>query len=127
MFIIIGIVVVLGCIITGFLMINGPLGVLIQPSEFVVIGGAAIGATLAANPIKLLMSTLGKVMAALKGSPYTKAAYFELLQMQYDVYVNLKERRRLVTRRRCQQSDVFRNLYEISGIYRKPSCGRLLL
>ena len=91
MFVIIGIVVVLGCIITGFLMINGPLGVLIQPSEFVVIGGAALGATLAANPIKLLKNAMGKVIGTLKGSPYNSAAYFELLQMQYDVYVNLKK------------------------------------
>ncbi|MEZ5307037.1 MAG: flagellar motor stator protein MotA [Pyrinomonadaceae bacterium] len=91
MFIIIGIVVVLGCIVTGFLMINGPLGALIQPSEFVVIGGAAIGATIAANPVKFLTGTINKAIGALKGSPYTKVAYFELLQMQYDVYVNLKK------------------------------------
>ncbi|NNE65129.1 MAG: flagellar motor stator protein MotA [Pyrinomonadaceae bacterium] len=91
MFIIIGIIIVLGSIITGFLMINGPLYVLVQPSEYIVIGGAALGATLAANPLKLLTNTLGKLMGAIKGSPYNKAAYFELLQMQYDVYVNLKK------------------------------------
>lgn len=91
MFIIIGIVIVLGCIVTGFLMINGPLGVLIQPSEFVVIGGAALGATLAANPMKLLKATIQKLIGAIKGSPYNKTAYFELLQMQYDVFVNLKK------------------------------------
>lgn len=91
MFIIIGLVVVLGCVIGGFLMVNGPLGVLIQPSEFVVIGGAAIGALLAANPIKLLMLLTVKLPAALKGSPYTKSAYEELLKMQYDIYVNAKK------------------------------------
>lgn len=91
MFLIIGIVVVLGCVIGGFLMINGPLAVLIQPSEFVVIGGAAIGATLAANPLKFLMLVLKKLPAALKGSPYSKAAYSEVLRMQYDIYVNSKK------------------------------------
>lgn len=91
MFIIIGIIIVLGSILTGFLMIGGPLGVLVQPSEYIVIGGAAIGATLTSNPMKLITSTFGKLMGALKGSPYTKSAYFELLQMQYDVYVNLKK------------------------------------
>lgn len=91
MLIIVGIVIVLGCIVTGFLMINGPLYVLMQPSEFIVIGGAAIGATLAGNPIKLLTQSSGKLIAALKGSPYNKKAYFELLQMQYDVFVNLKK------------------------------------
>lgn len=91
MLLIIGIVVVLGCVIGGFLMINGPLGVLVQPSEFVVIGGAAIGATLAANPVKFLMLALKKLPAALKGSPYSKAAYSEVLRMQYDIYVNSKK------------------------------------
>lgn len=91
MFLIIGIVIVLGCVIGGFLMINGPLGVLVQPSEFVVIGGAALGATIAANPIKLLMQLTKKIPAALKGSQYNKASYMELLRMQYDIYVNSKK------------------------------------
>jgi len=91
MFIIIGIAVVLGCVIGGFLMINGPLGALVQPSEFVVIGGAAIGSMIAANPLKNLMLILKKLPAALKGSPYSKAAYVELLRMQYDIYVNSKK------------------------------------
>lgn len=91
MFIIIGIVIVLGCVIGGFLMINGPLGVLVQPSEYVVIGGAALGATIAANPIKFLMLVTKKLPAALKGSPYSKKTYIELLQVQYDIYVNTKK------------------------------------
>lgn len=91
MFIIIGIVIVLGCVIGGFLMINGPLGALVQPSEFVVIGGAVIGATIAANPLKFMMQVLAKLPAALKGSPYNKASYSEVLRMQYDIFVNSKK------------------------------------
>ena len=91
MFIIVGIVFVLICVLGGFLMIDGPLGVLIQPSEFVVIGGAVIGATIAANPMKFLMLLTKKVPAALKGSRYNKNTYSELLRMQYDVYVNSKK------------------------------------
>jgi chemotaxis protein MotA len=91
MLIIIGLIIVFGCVIGGFLMINGPLGVLVQPSEFVVIGGAVIGATIAANPIKFLKQVLAKLPVALKGSPYNKAAYTEILRMQYDVFVNSKK------------------------------------
>lgn len=72
-------------------MIDGPLGVLVQPSEFVVIGGAAIGAMLAANPLKFLLLITKKLPAALKGSPYTKTAYSEVLQVQYEIYVNSKK------------------------------------
>lgn len=91
MFLIIGIVVVMLCVIGGFLMIDGPLGVLIQPSEFVVIGGAVIGATLAANPVKFLMRIVALLPAAIKGSPYNKNVYSDLLRMQYDVFVNSKK------------------------------------
>ena len=70
MLLIIGIILVMVCVIGGFLMIDGPLGVLLQPSEFVVIGGAVIGATLAANPLKFLMRIMKLLPAAMKGSPY---------------------------------------------------------
>lgn len=91
MLIIIGIIIVFGCVIVGFLMIDGPLAVLIQPSEFVVIGGAVIGATIASNPMKYLMHILKKIPVMLKGSPYNKNVYSELLRMQYDIYVNSKK------------------------------------
>lgn len=91
MLLIIGIVVVLVCVIGGFLMINGPLGVLVQPSEFVVIGGAVIGATLAANPVKYLMRITALLPVALKGSPFNKKTYTELLQVQYDMFINSKK------------------------------------
>jgi chemotaxis protein MotA len=91
MFIVIGIVFVLVCVIGGFLMVQGPLGVLVQPSEFVVIGGAAIGSMIAANPLKMLVLILKKLPAALKGSPYSKEAYSEVLRMQYDVFINAKK------------------------------------
>jgi flagellar motor component MotA len=46
MFVIIGIVVVIGAILGGYLMEHGNLKVLIQPAELIIIGGAAIGTLL---------------------------------------------------------------------------------
>ena len=43
MFAIIGIVVVFGCVVAGYLMEHGNLKVLMQPAELIIIGGAAIG------------------------------------------------------------------------------------
>jgi chemotaxis protein MotA len=54
MFSIIGIVVVFGCVVAGYLMEHGNLKVLIQPSELVTILGAAIGTVLIANPLYIL-------------------------------------------------------------------------
>jgi len=91
MLLIIGIVVVFLSVIGGFLMINGPLSVLIQPAEFVIIGGAVIGATVAANPVKYLKQIMVDLPKSLKGSLYNKTVYLELLQMQYDIFVNSKK------------------------------------
>ena len=46
MFVVIGFVIVIGGVVGGYLMAGGALGVLNEPSEFVVIGGAAIGSLL---------------------------------------------------------------------------------
>ena len=42
----VGIVIVLAAVCGGFAMAGGHFGVLLQPSEFVVIIGAAIGVTI---------------------------------------------------------------------------------
>jgi chemotaxis protein MotA len=91
MLILVGIAVVLISVGVGFAMVNGPFGTLIQPSEYVVIGGAVIGATIASNPMKYLMQILGKLPVALKGSIYNKNTYSEVLRMQYDIFVNSKK------------------------------------
>ena len=67
MFIIIGLVIVFGSIIGGFLMEHGLLKVLIQPAEFLTIGGAAIGTLLIANPLHVIKKIMGGVIGALKG------------------------------------------------------------
>ena len=54
MFAIIGIVVALGAILAGFLMEKGPLLVLMQPSEFIIIGGAGLGTLIAGNQMHVL-------------------------------------------------------------------------
>jgi chemotaxis protein MotA len=81
MFVIIGIVVVIGAIVGGYLMEHGNLKVLIQPAELVIIGGAAIGTVLIANPLFILKKIAGGLAGALGGSPFTKEKYLETLKM----------------------------------------------
>ena len=54
MFAIIGIVVVFGAVLAGYLMEHGNIKVLLQPAELVIIAGAAIGTVLVANPLHIL-------------------------------------------------------------------------
>jgi chemotaxis protein MotA len=85
MLIIVGAVVVTGAVLGGFLMAGGHIAVLIQPSEFVVIGGAALGSLLISTPVKVVQ-TLVKQVTAIFGTGPTKADYVDLLSMQYQVF-----------------------------------------
>jgi chemotaxis protein MotA len=87
MFVIIGIVIVFGSVIGGYLMHHGNLLVLNQPSEFVIIGGAAFGTLFIANPMHLVISIFKSSVAVLKGSPYNQAYYMENLRMLNDLFV----------------------------------------
>ena len=86
MFVIIGIVVVLGATVGGYLMEHGNLKVLIQPAELLIIGGAAIGTVLIANPLHILKKMVGGLTGLLKGSPYGKAKYLESLKMLFELF-----------------------------------------
>src|SRR3954466_14029343 len=83
MFAIIGIVIVFGCIVAGYLMEHGNLKVLIQPAELVIIGGASIGTVLVANPLHILKKIVGGCASGVGGSKFTQKRYVESLKMMY--------------------------------------------
>jgi chemotaxis protein MotA len=86
MFVIIGAVVVLAAVLGGFMMAGGPLEVLIQVSEFVVIGGATIGMVLISAPMRMLKKMGGKAGGLFKPDPYTKEEYLRLLQSLFELF-----------------------------------------
>jgi len=85
MFAIIGIVVVIGAILCGYLMEHGNIRVLVQPAELIIIGGAAIGTVLIANPLHILKKIAAAIPGAFGGSKFTEARYTETLKMMYDL------------------------------------------
>ncbi len=86
MMVIIGLVIVFGAVLGGYVMHHGQLAVLIQPSEFVIIGGAGLGALIAANPPAVIKATLGQLVALVKPTPFGAQAYAELLQVLYEIF-----------------------------------------
>src|ERR1700733_15375366 len=86
MFAIIGIVVVFGAVLGGFLMEKGPILVLMQPSEFLIIGGAAIGTLLSANPVHVLKKVVSGLLSVLKGSKYSRQRYIDSLKMMFTLF-----------------------------------------
>lgn len=87
MFVIIGILVVIGAVIGGFLMAGGNLAVLLQPSEFVTIIGAAIGSLLISSPLSLLKKIFKSLPQLLKSEHYSKQDYLELLKGFNDLFL----------------------------------------
>jgi chemotaxis protein MotA len=85
-FTIIGLIVVFGSVLFGYTMHHGKIAVLIQVSEFIIIGGAGIGSMLVANPPGLIVRSLKDTVALLKPNPYGEKAYAELLQLLYQVF-----------------------------------------
>src|SRR5580692_5932567 len=85
MFAIIGILVVFGCVVGGYLMEHGNLRVLLQPAELITIGGAPIGTILIANPLHFLKQIAGGVSGVFSGSKFTRQAYIDSLKMMYDL------------------------------------------
>jgi chemotaxis protein MotA len=83
MFSIVGILIVFGAVLGGFLMEKGPLLVLLQPSELVIIGGAAIGTMLAANPMHVLKKIFAGLTQILGGSKFTTQRYLDTLKMMF--------------------------------------------
>jgi chemotaxis protein MotA len=86
MFAIIGIVVVLGAVVGGFLMEHGPMRVLLQPAELLIIGGAGIGTALIANPLPVLMRIGKGCVIAFKPSQFTKQLYLDYLKMLNELF-----------------------------------------
>jgi len=84
MFVIIGMVVVTGCVLAGFVLSGGAIGALIHPTEILTIGGASVGALIIMSPTKVLKDLMSGCLAMLKGSPYGKEAYRELFKCLYD-------------------------------------------
>jgi len=86
MFAIIGIVVVFGAVVAGYLMEHGNLKVLMQPAELVIIGGAAIGTVLVANPLHILKEIVGGILGVIGGSKFTKQLYLDSLKTMYELF-----------------------------------------
>jgi chemotaxis protein MotA len=96
MFVIIGAAIVLAGVLGGYLIEGGPLAVLIQPVEFMIIGGAAIGSLLVGTPLPILMRLSKNVLIVMGGDPYTKAQYLNLLKTQFEIF-NMAKRDGLIS------------------------------
>ena len=83
---ILGAIVVMASVLGGFMAHGGQLLAIWQPFEIVIICGAALGAFIIANPMKVVMGALKSVPALLGGPVYKKQDYMDLLGLMYDLF-----------------------------------------
>ncbi len=87
MFVIVGWVIVIGCVFGVFIAHGGNIGVVLHalPFELITIGGATAGAFVANNQMKVIKATMKGLGSCFKGSKYSKARYMDLLALMYDI------------------------------------------
>ena len=87
MFVFVGWGVVIACVFGVFIAHGGNIKVVLTalPFELITIGGATLGAFLAANKMTVVKATLAGLGKCFKGSKYTKDRYMELLALMYDI------------------------------------------
>ncbi|MDQ2840783.1 MAG: hypothetical protein M3Y72_07040 [Acidobacteriota bacterium] len=83
---IVGILAVIGAILGGYLMEHGNMKVLVQPAELIIIGGAAIGTLLIANPLAVIINIFKAILGVLSSDKYNKARYLKTLKMLNDLF-----------------------------------------
>ncbi|MBX7139125.1 MAG: flagellar motor stator protein MotA [Oligoflexia bacterium] len=88
--VIVGLLGVTACVIIGFVGPGGPLPVLVQPFEFIVIGGAGLFATIISNPAPVLKALIPGLLGTIKGSGIGKETYRDLLGLMASIFDTMR-------------------------------------
>ncbi|MCB1468464.1 MAG: flagellar motor stator protein MotA [Rhizobiaceae bacterium] len=92
--ILIGFAVIMGCVLGGFMAMGGHIEVLIQPWEVVIICGAALGAFLIANPMKIVKDTGKSCIEAFKQAVPKEKDYLAVLGVLHSLMRELRTKSR---------------------------------
>ena len=92
MFAIIGLVVLLGMVFGGFIFTGGDIGPVLHalPHEMLIIGGAAVGATIAGNSLAHLKAIGGAFMKIFKGPQHDKQDHIDAIALTTQLMKVLK-------------------------------------
>ena len=90
MAVIIGLLGVTACVLIGFIGPGGPLPVLFQPFEYIVIGGSGIFTVVISNPGTVLKGIIPGILKAIKGSGINKSTYTDLLGLMASIFDTMR-------------------------------------
>jgi chemotaxis protein MotA len=86
MYALIGIAAVFAAVLGGFLLESGNLYVLLQPAELLIVGGAAAGIVMVANPPSVIHRMWRGCLAAFRPPPRTPPVFLRNLRMLYEIF-----------------------------------------
>jgi chemotaxis protein MotA len=86
MYALIGIAAVFAAVLGGFLLEKGNPYVLLQPAELLIVGGAAAGILMVANPPSVMRKMGRGWLAAFRSPPRTSAVFLRNLRMLYEIF-----------------------------------------
>ena len=85
-----GFIIVTLSVFGGFTMAGGHLGPLYQPTEILMIVGAAVGSFVAANNGKAIKATLRTASTLKRTKKYDKEIYMQLMSLQYNLLSKMR-------------------------------------
>ena len=88
---VIGSIIVVGCVLGGFILEGGHILALWHPTEILIIVGAALGAFITSNPPKISKRAFQQAIALPKGPRYGRDDYVTLLKLVYDILVKMRK------------------------------------
>jgi chemotaxis protein MotA len=83
---VIGLVLVSGSVVGGYVLSHGELRVLWQPFEVLIICGSAMGAFVIANPMSLVRQVLRELPRLLRPSPFDAGLHMETLLLLHALF-----------------------------------------
>jgi chemotaxis protein MotA len=86
MLVLAGLGVVIVSVIGGFVLAGGNLLTLLQWSEFLIIGGASLGALLVSTPMPTLKKIINYLQNSIKSGGQTQEKFVEMLQLLYELF-----------------------------------------
>jgi len=84
----VGILVVFAMVFGGFIIAGGHMSVILKaaPLELMIIGGAALGAYIIANPMKVIKAGIKLGLKSLTAKGPQKSDYLQMLQLLYQLF-----------------------------------------
>ena len=90
----VGLVIAMGCMLGGFAALGGHLAVLMQPFEFVIIGGSSLGIFIVANPLPTIKDCGKAIVEAVMNKGPSSRDFLDVLSVLHALLRELRGKSR---------------------------------